>query len=41
MAWRCGSCGTAVTWAEPVTGNPGMQKCPRCHEWMDRVEPGG
>jgi len=37
VTWNCASCGTTLTWAEPILGNPGMQKCPRCGKWMERV----
>lgn len=38
MTWHCESCGTTLTWAEPVMTSPGMQKCPRCDQWMERAK---
>lgn len=35
MTWYCHACGTTMTWALPIDGNPGMRKCPRCDRWMD------
>ena len=40
MTWKCAACGTTVTWAEPVDGNPGMQACQRCSRWMDLIPEG-
>jgi hypothetical protein len=38
MTWRCRSCLTTVTYAEPLVVARGMMKCPCCGKWMPEPE---